>query len=230
MEANPNRQGMSTAQLAVLWYAAVIIILIMGPVALDDYGGDTVQTILSVLCVTVLASVLTYTLRPHPAADKRKLLWLILVPPCSMALVGGIVAGVMAWRESRSEKSQNPSLNETLWRGRDSQSPLWDEEFPKYPVGCILEGKIVKITPQGALMEIERGVVGFIPLSEMSWTTVRHPSEVVYVGGKVEAMVLDLRKDEKTIIMGIKQTQFNPMTADEKPATLEELLRGFDPK
>ncbi|MBS0624347.1 MAG: 30S ribosomal protein S1 [Verrucomicrobia bacterium] len=87
----------------------------------------------------------------------------------------------------------------------------WDEIEKKYQIGTRVKGKIVKLLPYGAFIELEPGIEGLIHVSEMSWTkTVNDPSEVVNKGDEVEAIVLSVQKEEGKISLGIKQTQTNP--------------------
>ncbi|MBF0301485.1 MAG: 30S ribosomal protein S1 [Desulfamplus sp.] len=87
----------------------------------------------------------------------------------------------------------------------------WTTAQTKYPVGSKVKGKVVSLTDYGAFVELEEGVEGLIHVSEMSWTRkVRHPSKMVSVGEEVEAVVLDLKPDNRRISLGIKQTMENP--------------------
>lgn len=103
----------------------------------------------------------------------------------------------------------------------------WENIESKYPVGSIVKGKIVNIVPYGAFFEIEEGVEGLIHISEMSWTKrINHPSEILSVGDEVEAMVLNIRKDEAKISLGIKQTEFNPWSVVEEKYPVGSRIRG----
>lgn len=87
----------------------------------------------------------------------------------------------------------------------------WDDIERKYPPGTRVKGKIVKLLPYGAFIEIEPGIEGLIHVSEMSWTkNVTDPSEVVNKGDEVVAIVLAVQKEEGKISLGIKQTEHNP--------------------
>ncbi|MEA2060351.1 MAG: 30S ribosomal protein S1 [Thermodesulfobacteriota bacterium] len=87
----------------------------------------------------------------------------------------------------------------------------WTTAVDKYPVDSRVKGKVVSLTDYGAFIELEEGVEGLIHVSEMSWTRkVRHPSKIVSVGEEVEAVVLDLKPDNRRISLGIKQTMENP--------------------
>ena len=77
---------------------------------------------------------------------------------------------------------------------------------------------MVSITDYGAFVELEKGVEGLIHVSEMSWTRhVRHPSKVVTIGDKIEAVVLKVDKANEKISLGLKQVEPDPwLTLDER--------------
>ncbi len=87
----------------------------------------------------------------------------------------------------------------------------WTIADEKYPVGSRVTGKVVSLTDYGAFIEVEEGIEGLIHVSEMSWTRkIRHPSKVVSVGEEVEAVVLDLKPENRRISLGMKQVVPNP--------------------
>ena len=87
----------------------------------------------------------------------------------------------------------------------------WTMAASKYPVGSRVNGKVVSLTDYGAFVELEEGIEGLIHVSEMSWTRkVRHPSKVVSVGEMVDAVVLDIKPDNRRISLGMKQVVPNP--------------------
>ncbi len=91
-----------------------------------------------------------------------------------------------------------------------SEDP-WSTATAKYPMDAKVFGTIVSLTDYGAFVELEEGVEGLIHVSEMSWTRkVRHPSKVVSVGEKVEAVVLDIKPESRRISLGMKQVRPNP--------------------
>jgi small subunit ribosomal protein S1 len=87
----------------------------------------------------------------------------------------------------------------------------WISASEKYPVGSRIIGKVVSLTDYGAFVELEEGIEGLIHVSEMSWTRkIRHPSKVISVGEEVEAVVLDIRPENRRISLGMKQVVPNP--------------------
>lgn len=87
----------------------------------------------------------------------------------------------------------------------------WNSITEKYPVGSIIEGKVISIMDYGVFVEIEPGVEGLVHVSEMFWTKkIRHPSKVLSLGDVINVMVLDVSPDNRRISLGLKQTMPNP--------------------
>ncbi|MBX3042785.1 MAG: 30S ribosomal protein S1 [Candidatus Kapabacteria bacterium] len=87
----------------------------------------------------------------------------------------------------------------------------WDTIGDKYEKSTKVTGKVVSLTDYGAFIEIEKGIEGLIHISEMSWTQhVKHPSQIVSMGQVVDAMVLNIDKDNKKLALGMKQLDPDP--------------------
>ncbi len=87
----------------------------------------------------------------------------------------------------------------------------WNSAAGKYPIGTVVQGKVVSLTDYGAFIALEEGIEGLIHISEMSWIKkVRHPSQILSVGDQVETKVLNLDVENQRISLGLKQTEPNP--------------------
>ena len=75
--------------------------------------------------------------------------------------------------------------------------------------GKIVEGTVSNIVEFGAFVDLE-GIDGLIHISELSWSHVNHPSEVVAIGDKLNVKVLDIDRERQRISLGLKQTQADP--------------------
>ncbi|MFH0729209.1 MAG: 30S ribosomal protein S1 [Pseudomonadota bacterium] len=103
----------------------------------------------------------------------------------------------------------------------------WTTAAENYPVGARINGKVVSLTDYGAFVELEEGIEGLIHISEMSWTRkIRHPSKVVSVGDQVQAVVLDLKPENRRISLGMKQTVPNPWDVISENYPLGTILEG----
>jgi small subunit ribosomal protein S1 len=76
-------------------------------------------------------------------------------------------------------------------------------------VGDVVEGTISNIVEFGAFVDLE-GIDGLIHISELSWSHVNHPSEVIEIGQTVNVKVLDIDRDRQRISLGLKQTREDP--------------------
>jgi small subunit ribosomal protein S1 len=82
----------------------------------------------------------------------------------------------------------------------------WHELAEKYPVGSKIVGKVRNLTEFGAFVEVEDDIDGLIHISDMSWSKrIKHPSEVLKKGDKVEAMVLNIDAENQRLSLGLKQ-------------------------
>ena len=75
--------------------------------------------------------------------------------------------------------------------------------------GDVIEGQISNIVDFGAFVDLD-GMDGLIHISELSWSHVNHPSEVLDIGQTVKVKVLDIDRDRQRISLGLKQTQSDP--------------------
>ena len=104
----------------------------------------------------------------------------------------------------------------------------WDGIETRFPEGTKIQGKVVSITDYGAFIEIEKGIEGLIHISEMSWVQhVKHPSAYLHLGDIVEAVVLNIKKDEKKISLGLKQLEPDPWAIIEKKYPVGSKHKGI---
>jgi len=75
--------------------------------------------------------------------------------------------------------------------------------------GLVVEGQISNIVDFGAFVDLD-GIDGLIHISELSWSHVNHPSEVLEIGDTVQVKVLDIDRERQRISLGLKQTQEDP--------------------
>jgi small subunit ribosomal protein S1 len=75
--------------------------------------------------------------------------------------------------------------------------------------GDVVDGQISNIVDFGAFVDLD-GMDGLIHISELSWSHVNHPSEVLEIGQNVKVKVLDIDRERQRISLGLKQTQTDP--------------------
>ncbi len=91
--------------------------------------------------------------------------------------------------------------------------------------GSVVEGAISNIVDFGAFVDLD-GIDGLIHISELSWSHVNHPSEVVSIGDVVKVKVLDIDHDRQRISLGLKQTQEDPWQKVIDTHSIGDVLEG----
>jgi small subunit ribosomal protein S1 len=91
------------------------------------------------------------------------------------------------------------------------QAEPWETAPERLVPGQRISGTVTRIMDFGAFVEIEPGIEGLIHISEMTWgKKVRHPSDVVKPGDRVDAVILSVKPEERRIALGLKQTLADP--------------------
>lgn len=103
----------------------------------------------------------------------------------------------------------------------------WEDIEAKYPVGQQVHGRVTKLLPYGAFVEIEKGVEGLIHVSELSWTKrVARPNDVLSIDQEVTAIVLGINKEEQKISLGVRQLDSNPWDEIEQRFPIGSKIKG----
>ena len=84
-----------------------------------------------------------------------------------------------------------------------------DEIISRLGVDQIVEGEVVRIADFGAFVDIE-GIDGLLPISEISWERIKHPSDVIQLGQRIEVKIIKIDEDLKRISLSLKRMGANP--------------------
>ncbi|NTU43205.1 MAG: 30S ribosomal protein S1 [Nitrospirales bacterium] len=123
--------------------------------------------------------------------------------PSKYVSVGDEIEAVVV-TVNKEERRLSLSLKQTR------QKP-WDLVSQTYSVGQRITGKVKTITDFGAFVRLPEGVDGLVHISDVSWTRhVKHPSEVLKKGQKVDAVILSLEPEKERMALGIKQLTPDP--------------------
>ena len=91
------------------------------------------------------------------------------------------------------------------------QPEPWDKAPERLAAGQRITGTVTRIADFGAFVEIEPGIEGLIHISEMTYgKKVRHPSDILKPGDRVDAVILSVKPEERRIALGLKQTLADP--------------------
>ncbi len=86
----------------------------------------------------------------------------------------------------------------------------WENIREKYPVGSKHTATVRNVTNFGVFAELEEGIEGLVHISDLSWTKIKHPSEMVQPGDKIDVVILDFDEENHKLSLGHKQLLPNP--------------------
>jgi small subunit ribosomal protein S1 len=89
-------------------------------------------------------------------------------------------------------------------------SDPWAEAATKYAVGTEITGRVTKVESFGAFIEVEEGMEGLLPVSEMSYARIRHPSDMVKEGDTVRLLVISIDPTQRRVSFSLKQAGPDP--------------------
>ncbi|MCS7033732.1 MAG: S1 RNA-binding domain-containing protein, partial [Phycisphaerae bacterium] len=115
----------------------------------------------------------------------------------------GDVVDVRIIKFDRSTGKLSLSLKQTM-------ADPWVDAQTRYAVGTALTGRVARLAPFGAFIEVEEGLEGLLPISEMSWLRIRHPSELLKVGDTIRLVVIGLDVPARKLSLSMKQAGPNP--------------------
>lgn len=99
------------------------------------------------------------------------------------------------------------SINSVL---REARKAAKEAFWAQVEIGQKYEGTVVSLTEFGAFVELVPGVQGLCHKSELSWDRIKHPSEVVSVGDKIEVVIKNIDAENKKISLGYKKIEDSP--------------------
>jgi small subunit ribosomal protein S1 len=104
----------------------------------------------------------------------------------------------------------------------------WTMVAGKYGIGQTIEGKVLKLMNFGAFVELEPGVEGLIPISEMSWSQhVRNPKDIVNVGDHVRVCVLSVDAENRKLSLSLKALASDPWSGVNERYALGTTVSGL---
>ena len=99
------------------------------------------------------------------------------------------------------------------------------DTISKLNEGDVVDGEIVKITDFGVFVDIN-GIDGLLPLSEITWRRIQHPSEVLTLGQKLTVRVLTVDRDLQRISLSLKRLQADPWESVNEQFKVGDILNG----
>jgi small subunit ribosomal protein S1 len=102
----------------------------------------------------------------------------------------------------------------------------WENIEEKYPVGSTVRVRVNKVSTRGALVEVEEGVEGRIPLEELSWKRVTRVNDVVRRNQLVEAKVLAIDRESRQLTLSLRALRPNPWEEAQTRWQVGDIVEG----
>src|ERR1043165_7043199 len=90
---------------------------------------------------------------------------------------------------------------------KQTEPDPWSTLAERYAIGSVISGRVRNLTDFGAFIEVEEGIDGLVHVSDISPRRIKHPSEVLKKGERVDAVILNIDTDNHRLSLGIKQLQ-----------------------
>jgi small subunit ribosomal protein S1 len=90
---------------------------------------------------------------------------------------------------------------------KQTEPDPWSTLAERYAINSVIAGRVRNLTDFGAFIEVEEGIDGLVHVSDISPRRIKHPSEVLKKGERVEAVILNIDTDNHRLSLGIKQLQ-----------------------
>ncbi len=110
---------------------------------------------------------------------------------------------------------------------KQAEGDPWNNVEERLHIGDIVQGRVVRLTPFGAFIEVLPGVDGLVHISEMSWTTrVHKPEEFVSVGDHVQVKIKELSLESRRISLSMRDAEADPWSQVAEQFPLGALVEG----
>ena len=111
---------------------------------------------------------------------------------------------------------------------RKPEDDPWRDAAALFPEGTIITGTVKKLEHFGAFVELETGIQGLLPISEISWTRrLSHADQVLQVNDVIDALVTRLDPSNRKMSMSLKQVTEHPWEAFARSAEVDAVLQGM---
>ena len=90
---------------------------------------------------------------------------------------------------------------------KQTEPDPWTTLAERYAIHSVISGRVRNLTDFGAFIEVEEGIDGLVHVSDISTRRIKHPSEVLKKGERVEAVILNIDTENHRLSLGIKQLQ-----------------------
>jgi len=109
---------------------------------------------------------------------------------------------------------------------KQAMADPWENVGDRYAPGASVTARVARIESFGAFLEVEEGVEGLLPVSEISWQHIRHPQDVLREGDTIKVVVLSADPVQKRMSFSLKQAGGDPWTGAEDRYMRDTVVTG----
>lgn len=109
---------------------------------------------------------------------------------------------------------------------RQAMPDPWTDAATKYDVGTAVNAVVQRVENFGAFVELESGVEGLLPVSEMSWQRIRSPKDVVKVGDNLRLVVISIDPSQRKMSLSLKQAGPDPWKESADKYSPDQVVTG----
>lgn len=123
----------------------------------------------------------------------------------------------------------DPKKNKLIFSQRqavaEQRNQVVDDVLATLEEDVVVKGNVVRITDFGAFIDIN-GIDGLLPISEISWQRIKHPSDVIKLGDNIEVKVIKIDNELKRISLSLKRMTQNPWAEIEGQFEEGQIIKG----
>lgn len=139
--------------------------------------------------------------------------------------ISGMLGVVQPFIVLKMDKEQGNVIVSRRAIIEESRAEARNEMFSQISIGQILDGTVKNITDYGAFVDLGN-MDGLLHVTDISWSKINHPSEVLTVGQKVKVKIIKYDEDKKRVSLGMKQLEENPWDGLDKRYPVGTKMKG----
>ena len=149
--------------------------------------------------------------------------------PSSQLRTGTPFEGLVDTKIEVKVLEADPKKNKLILSQRlavaEQRNQVVDDVISKLEEDMVVKGNVVRITDFGAFVDIN-GIDGLLPISEISWQRIKHPSDVLALGDSIEVKIIKIDQELKRISLSLKRMTENPWQQIEGKFEEGQIVKG----
>lgn len=149
--------------------------------------------------------------------------------PSSQLRTGTPFEGLVDTKIEVKVLEADPKKNKLILSQRlavaEQRNQVVDDVISKLEEEMVVKGNVVRITDFGAFVDIN-GIDGLLPISEISWQRIKHPSDVLALGDSIEVKIIKIDQELKRISLSLKRMTENPWQQIEGKFEEGQIVKG----